>query len=64
MTVGLVETLQLCNAKFNYSAPVFMNPKQELTQPSEGVFNHGFDNADSDYILRVSDSIMSPEGKE
>jgi dual specificity protein kinase YAK1 len=63
MTVGLVETLHICNSKYNYQ-PVFMNPKRELTQPSEGVFNNGFDNADSDYILRVSDLISSPEGKE
>ena len=41
-----------------------MNLKRDLTQPAEGVLNNGFDNADNDYILRVSDLIMSPEGKE
>ena len=41
-----------------------MNPKRDLTYPSEGVLNNGFDNVDSDYILRVSDFIMTPEGKE
>ena len=41
-----------------------MNPKRDLTQPSEGVLNNGYDNSESDYILRVSDFIISPEGKE
>jgi dual specificity protein kinase YAK1 len=41
-----------------------MNPKRDLTQPAEGVLNNGYDNADSDYILRVADVIVSPEGKE
>ena len=41
-----------------------MYPKRELTFPSEGVLNHGFDNAESDYILRVSDLIVTPEGRE
>jgi hypothetical protein len=41
-----------------------MNPKRDLTQPSEGVLNFGYDNIDSDYILRVSDTIITPENKE
>jgi dual specificity protein kinase YAK1 len=41
-----------------------MNPKRELTIPSEGVYNNGYDNIDSDYILKVSDLILTPEGKE
>ncbi len=41
-----------------------MNPKRDLTFPAEGVLNQGYDNADSDYILRVSDVINTPEGKE
>jgi hypothetical protein len=41
-----------------------MNPKRDLTQPSEGVLNNGYDNCDSDYILRVSDVLLSPEAKE
>jgi dual specificity protein kinase YAK1 len=41
-----------------------MYPKRDLTYPSEGVLNNGFDNIDSDYILRVSDLIVTPEGKE
>lgn len=41
-----------------------MNPKRDLTQPSEGVLNNGYDNVDNDYILRVSDMIITPEGRE
>jgi hypothetical protein len=41
-----------------------MNPRRELTNPSEGVLNNGFDNCDGDYILRVSDDIITPENKE
>ena len=41
-----------------------MNPKRGLTQPAEGVYNQGYDNIDCDYILRVFDTINTPEGKE
>ena len=41
-----------------------MNPKRELTLPSEPYGNDGYDNAECDYILRVSDFIFTPEGKE
>ena len=44
--------------------PYHMNPRRELTHPSEGVLNNGYDNQDCDYILRVSDVIITPEGKE
>ena len=63
MTVGLVDLLRQCNKRFNYQ-PGQMNPKRDLTHPAEGVLNNGYDNADSDYILRVADIIVSPEGKE
>lgn len=63
MTLKIVETLRLCNTRYNYQ-PVIMNPKRDLTHPSEGVLNNGYDNADNDYILRVADSIITPEGKE
>jgi dual specificity protein kinase YAK1 len=50
------------NPNFNY---VFeLNLRRCLTIPSEGVLNNGYDNADSDYILRVGDSIITPEAKE
>lgn len=41
-----------------------MNPKRDLTIPSEGAYNNGYDNIENDYILRVSDAIYTPEGKE
>jgi hypothetical protein len=41
-----------------------MNPRRELTVPSEGALNQGFDNIDGDYILRVTDVIITPESKE
>lgn len=41
-----------------------MNPKRELTYPSEPLLNNGYDNGDNDYILRVSDTIITPENKE
>ena len=41
-----------------------MNPKRDLTNPSEPMYNNGYDNADFDYILKVSDCINTPEGKE
>lgn len=62
VTLRLVDTLQMCNPRFYYQP--FMNPKRDLTYPSEGVLNNGYDNIDCDYILRVSDMIVNPEGKE
>jgi hypothetical protein len=41
-----------------------MNPKRDLTLPSEGVLNNGYDNIENDYILRVGDMIVTPEGRE
>jgi len=61
--VRIVETLKVCNPRYNYQ-PVNMLPKRDLTYPSDGVLNNGYDNIDSDYILRVSDLIITPEGKE
>jgi serine/threonine protein kinase len=61
--VRIVETYKQCNPRYNYQ-PVIMYPKRDLTYPSEGVLNNGFDNAESDYILRVSDLIVTPEGRE
>ena len=59
----MVDTYQSCNPRFVYK-PFDMNPRRELTHPSDGVFNNGYDNIESDYILRVSDTIITPEGKE
>jgi dual specificity protein kinase YAK1 len=41
-----------------------MNPKRNLTYPGEPMHNNGYDNSDFDYILRVNDFILTPEGKE
>lgn len=62
MTKKIVETIQICNPKFDYLPN--MNPKRLLTYPSEGVLNNGYDNIDNDYILRGGDVIITPEGKE
>ena len=53
----------MCNPGFLYM-PQHMNPKRELTLPAEGVYNNGWDNIDNDYILKVADLIVTPEGKE
>ena len=41
-----------------------MNPRRDLTVPSEGVYNDCYDNIDNDYILRVGDLIITPENRE
>jgi len=41
-----------------------MNPKRALTHPSDPMHNFGYDNSENDYILRLGDSIFTPEGKE
>jgi dual specificity protein kinase YAK1 len=63
MTQTLIDTYQICNPEFQYM-PHQMNPRRDLTHPSEPVYNNGYDNIDFDYILRVSDSVNTPEGKE
>lgn len=62
-TLFILDTYKCCNPRFEY-APCHMNPRRELTFPSEGVYNNGYDNIDSDYILRVSDMIITPEDRE
>jgi len=62
-TLWLLDTYKCCNPSFEYM-PAAMNPKRDLTFPAEPVHNNGYDNVDFDYILRVSDFIISPEGKE
>jgi hypothetical protein len=41
-----------------------MNPKRNLTYPGDPMYNNGYDNCDFDYILRVNEFVMTPEGKE
>lgn len=61
MTVNLLDTYKKCGG-IMYS--MRLNPKRALTMPHERVGNNGFDNINADYILRVNDTIISPEGVE
>ena len=60
LSANILATYQKCNPTFMQT----LNPRKELTAPSEGVLNHGYDNADGDYILRVTDLIVTPELKQ
>ncbi|KAG6481673.1 dual specificity protein kinase YAK1 homolog [Zingiber officinale] len=61
VTKGIVETFQACNPAFRYSES--LNPKRFLTNPSTGVLNDGFDNANSDLILYVNFELVNSETK-
>jgi dual specificity protein kinase YAK1 len=63
LTMLILDTYKSCDTRFEY-APGHMNPRRDLTYPSEGVYNNGYDNIDCDYILRVSDLIITPEERE
>ncbi|XP_073037048.1 dual specificity protein kinase YAK1 homolog isoform X2 [Primulina eburnea] len=52
LTKDIVEIYQTCNSQFCFAEE--LNPKRFLTSPSEGLFNDGFDNANSDLILTVN----------
>lgn len=52
LTKDIVEIYHTCNSQFRYAEE--LNPKRFLTSPSEGLFNDGFDNANSDLILTVN----------
>lgn len=63
LTQGLMDLTRLLNPQYEYQ--MNMNPKRTLTVYQEGeTSNNGYDNAESDYILRVNESIFSPEGRE
>lgn len=55
LTKNLITTYQLCSPDFVYQTS--KNPKRVLTKPSEGKYNNGFDNVNSDYILYVNDVL-------
>ncbi|MDP2438934.1 MAG: protein kinase [archaeon] len=56
LTNGLCELYKRCSPeKFRYSSSI--NPRRVLTKPSEGVSNFRFDNANSDLIAYVGDSL-------
>ncbi|URE39949.1 Protein kinase domain [Musa troglodytarum] len=61
LTKGIVETYQICNPSFKYSET--LNPKHFLTNPSIGVLNDGYDNANSDLILHVNFELVNLERK-
>ncbi|XP_042382473.1 dual specificity protein kinase YAK1 homolog isoform X1 [Zingiber officinale] len=61
LTKGIVETFQTCNPAFRYSES--LNQKRFLTNPSTGVLNDGFDNANSDLILYVNFELVNSETK-
>jgi dual specificity protein kinase YAK1 len=50
------------NCEFYYDAS--HNPVRIFTRPPEPVSNEGFDNCNSDYILKVSERIVSPEHQQ
>ncbi|CAB4255129.1 similar to Saccharomyces cerevisiae YJL141C YAK1 Serine-threonine protein kinase [Maudiozyma barnettii] len=55
LTKNLITTYQLCSSEFVYQTS--KNPKRVLTKPSEGKYNNGYDNINSDYILYVNDVL-------
>ncbi|CAE7461046.1 ppk15 [Symbiodinium pilosum] len=60
LTVDLITTYQQCCADFVYSDTTA--PRRVLTKLSKGVYNGNFDNAEHDYICRVGDKIVNPDG--
>ena len=60
VTVNLVATYQQCCNDFGYSET--HAPRRVLTKLSKGVYNANYDNAEHDYICRVGDKIVNPDG--
>ncbi|CAE8707568.1 unnamed protein product, partial [Polarella glacialis] len=60
VTVDLVDTYQTCSNDFGYS--LNHAPRRVLTKLSKGVHNQNYDNAEHDYICRVGDKIVNPDG--
>lgn len=61
LTVNLVATYQQCSNDFGYSDT--HAPRRVLTKLSKGVYNGNYDNAEHDYICRVGDKIVNPDGQ-
>jgi len=53
--VQLLKTYKKVNSNFKWDEA--WNPKRILTTPSEGVLNDGYDNEESEYILKVNDTL-------
>lgn len=62
LTKDIVETYQICNPAFKYSEAI--NLKRFLTNPSVGVLNDGFDNANSDLILTVNFVLVNDSSQQ
>eukprot|EP00931_Biecheleriopsis_adriatica_P039175 TRINITY_DN22413_c0_g2_i1.p1 TRINITY_DN22413_c0_g2~~TRINITY_DN22413_c0_g2_i1.p1 ORF type:complete len:1219 (+),score=211.20 TRINITY_DN22413_c0_g2_i1:96-3659(+) len=60
VTIELVTTYQNCSHDFGYSTN--HAPRRVLTKLSKGVHNGNYDNAEHDYICRVGDKIVNPDG--
>jgi serine/threonine protein kinase len=60
VTVTLLETYSNCSSEFSYSQSYA--PRRVLTKLSKGVHNGNYDNAEHDYICRVGDKIVNPDG--
>jgi len=61
LTISLVDTYSRCSSEFRYSLQ--SAPRRVLTKLAKGVHNGGFDNAEHDYICRVGDRIVNPDGQ-
>lgn len=62
ITKNLITTYQLCSPNFIYQTS--KNPKRILTKPSDGKYNNGFDNVNSDYILYVNDVLGTEQNRK
>lgn len=62
LTKGLITTYSLCSPDFSYQTS--KNPKRVLTRPSEGKYNGGYDNVNSDYILYVNDVLGTEQNRK
>jgi len=61
LTSGLVDTYSRCSSSFGYSLD--SAPRRVLTKLTKGVHNSGYDNKEHDYICRVGDRILNPDGQ-
>eukprot|EP00929_Paragymnodinium_shiwhaense_P047436 TRINITY_DN24061_c0_g3_i1.p1 TRINITY_DN24061_c0_g3~~TRINITY_DN24061_c0_g3_i1.p1 ORF type:complete len:1030 (+),score=208.61 TRINITY_DN24061_c0_g3_i1:117-3206(+) len=63
LTLDIVKTYTKCSpADFQYSPNSI--PRRVLTKATKTTHNAGYDNGEHDYICRVGDAIVDPEGKE
>lgn len=62
LTKSLLTTYALCSPDFTYQTS--KNPKRVLTKPSEGKYNNGYDNVNSDYILYVNDVLGTEQNRK